>query len=600
MLLSVLSLSVFFGEPCRAQDFKASTSKNEWVFLYSAQAKYKKVDGMVDSKPEKSWFMAEGKLQRTKPGKGHLRALSKHVKSANYKTNVSEQWISVNYQFSVFSLPAIEDEWCQNRNVGEALRIQELCSAFMEKETPGILLTPSGKMNWKSTGKFNSVDFSFSGSLVASNFKAVETPMKAKVWAFNMGGEELVFLFWGPDSQNSSFDVPEKTIRKVVSKVRQLTEEDMLKEITRVRNQARGRMQNREWLDPIQTVGPGTWHNASSVPKPIKLCLERAGKWFLSNQQSYSWAPERIGSSDVVVGITGLMGRALLGIHACVPDSDIEVAIHKAAKWLLSQQREDGLIGSETGNSAVYGHAMACHFLLDFYSTTGIDKTKLKKACQSAVDYIQKSQDSSGGWDYDLKATESFSCDPSVTYWSLLALIRAKECGINVNLERIGNASENLLQMMGENGRVGYASRGGYPGRMEADLFNFPVQESESLTGVGLYCTLLSDSLFSSHVTPTAQQWNATRLILEALPTKDPRAYDLYYWQVASSGMRLMGGKEAAQWTKSLNKVLIGLQISGKAEEGFGSWPATSVWSGKGGPAFATSMAVLSLLNANS
>ena len=61
-----------------------------------------------------------------------------------------------------------------------------------------------------------------------------------------------------------------------------------------------------------------------------------------------------------------------------------------------------------------------------------------------------------------------------------------------------------------------------------------------------------------------------------------------------------MGGKEAKEWKLALNHILLTWQLDDDRGSNYGAWPEESVWSAEGGQAYATAMAMLALLNANS
>jgi len=591
-------LAVFALAPGSLAQEDLKVNSRDWDVLVDLQLKHNRITGLEARNKSGSYRMEEGKL---KPGgadadvKG-LRRYGRKWLHEDPRTSITQL---VHQELYVGVLCGNEEGWGKEKSLGDGLRVQNLCAALLERDSFGLFLpTPGKKLRWAKFGAYRGVEFTFEGMWRKSKTSRGEVPFLAQGWALDCPGDDLLILFYGPDSREVPYKDALKTIRKMVAKVKPMNERDMDKYRKEIVEAARGNMRKRKWSVPFHTVGWKTWPQHHSLSTDVKEALSEGMSWLLEAQVDGHW-PTSKGKASNKIGLAALAGRAIMGANSIANDPKAEGAVEKTSAWIVGQQGEGGMFGENHGNSTPYNHAIATAFLLDRYEATGQPEGDLRIRLQKALDFIQASQDEGGSWDYEPEKSDSMKCDPSVTYWNIAALVRGIECGFKVKDECLIDARNALLSLAGSNGKIGYFDPGGDVARTAAAGKIFPWAKSESLTGVGLYCTLLVDTMLLTASEPSAFQWNAMRRCLEMPPGMDPEALDLYYWQVASCGITLMGGKEAKTWSKALNRALLQWRISDEKDPNFGAWTKQTAWGAEGGHALTTSLAILSLLNAN-
>jgi hypothetical protein len=596
-LLCVL-LALFALAPISMAQDKLKLNTSEWEVLVDLQLKHNQITGLEARNKSGSYRMEEGKL---KPGAANadLKGMRRYGRKWLYEDPRTSTTQLVHQELYVGVLCGNEEGWGKEKSLGDGLRVQNLCAALLERDSFGLFLpTPGKKLKWAKLSAFRGVEFTFEGPWRKSKTSRGEAPFLAHGWAVDCPGDDLLILFYGPDSREVSYKDALKVIRKMVVKVKPMTARDMAKYEKEMIEAARGNMRKRKWSTPFHSVSLKAWPEHHTLSTDLKEALNEGMTWLIKSQVESHWPGEKANAKNKV-GIAALAGRAIMGAHSIVHHPQAEAVVAKTETWILSQQSKVGLIGAGTGNSTPYNHAIATAFLLDRYEAAGLPEGELRDHVQKALDFIQSSQDKGGGWDYDTDGRESWKCDPSVTFWNIVALIRGMECGFSIKDECFIEARNAMLSMTGPNGKVGYSDPGGDVARTASAGKKFPWSKSEALTGIGLYCTLLVDTLVLTASEPSAIQWNATRRCLESAPSMDPEALDLYYWQAASCGLTLMGGAEAKEWRKALNRALLQWRISDKKDPNFGAWTEDTAWGEEGGHALTTSLAMLSLLNAN-
>jgi len=579
---------------------KLSVNGRQWNYLPKLELKFNSVNGLDEYVSTSGFILRNGKLS---PSLGQADDISVHKsfqRSWDHEFVKSFGSMEVTQRLLILTVPGLGEDWGKDKSVGDAIRVQSLCGALMEYGAgKGFSPIPNEKLKWTKIGGQSAVEFTYTGTLSRAGGPQYDVPFFATGWALDFPGDDLVFLFSGPDSSEQTFKDASKTIKRVADKVKAVTEKEKAKILKELNDLARGKMKARSWEYPHRSIGYLSWLSTPSLPADVNQSLTIASAWLIKQQLDGHWeTPDQ--AQRTQVGVTALAGRALIGANIYLQDPNIESALEKATLWMLKQQNEDGVLGKVSGNSTPYNHAIASAFLLDRYESTRSSTAALAAEVQKALDFIMATQDIGGAWDYEITETDSLKCDPSITFWNILALYRGLECGFKVDPERLKRARVAMLSMAGPDGKVGYFEPGGDVARTADGGPKFPWHKSESLTGAALYSTLLVDSMFYDAKIPSAFHWHATRRILNAPPTMDPEAFDIYYWQAASCGAAIMGGQEAKEWKLALNHILLTWQLDDDRGSNYGAWPAESVWSAEGGQAYTTAMAMLALLNANS
>jgi hypothetical protein len=604
---------VAMATPVSAQDFRPALSR-DWSILPELGLKLKQIEGLELEQSGLSYRMVEGKLNNCSEQEFEVHLLHKYISETLYHSDEDGEMAPVEYQWSVVSLADGGQGWAKDKDAGTQLKMQELCRAYLEKSNPQLFLNAEVGRKWRKLSDWRGVEFQFEGNVQSQDTPTVETPFRAQVWVLDLPEKDLALVFVGPDTAVHRFKKSLTVVKKIPSQIRALSLKELLAYQKQQLSLARGDREPRHWAGALQMIGPeyGASEPAGAKAKvaPLKMpkaalrAIDLSCAWLLRVQtESGYWSSKLAnpkGGSFTDVGVTGLAGRALLAGQSRLPNADLSGAVQAAATWITEQQNQKGLFGEQIGQATGYNHAAACQFLLDMHQAAGWDSAEQKKSIQSGLDLILATQNLSGGWDYGFGEQEGGpgSFDPSLSSWCLLALIRGQQCGFRVDLLAVQKAGRGFLQMADATGRFGYDRAGGLSSRFAGQQEKFPPSNTEALTGLGLYCGLLIDSLEVENQQPSLLHWRSLNILMALPPSANAKYYDLYYWRIASSAVAMMGDAEAKSWRAALLEVLLAKQLQSKNAPDYGAWPATSVWSSSGGQAFATSMAILSLTNA--
>ncbi len=137
-----------------------------------------------------------------------------------------------------------------------------------------------------------------------------------------------------------------------------------------------------------------------------------------------------------------------------------------------------------------------------------------------------------------------------------------------------------------ETGRTGYTKAGERPVRAEGRLEQFPADQSESLTGVGMLIRIFAgeDPKASADIKAGAE------LCAKRLPVWEPKSgkVDMYYWYYATLSMFQVGGGEWTAWNNKMKTAIIDHQ---REEGNFGgSWDPCGPWGEDGGRVYSTAV----------
>jgi squalene cyclase len=179
---------------------------------------------------------------------------------------------------------------------------------------------------------------------------------------------------------------------------------------------------------------------------PMDQAVDKALE-FLHNTQNKSdgsWT----GGRTKHVGVSSLAVMAFLSAGHVPGEGKYGKTIERGVKWVMEQQRPNGLIASEGGHE-MYHHGIATLMLCEVCGMLGKEKGKeVRKAVEKAVAIILKAQRSDstgsarGGWRY--RVAHYGGSDISVTGWQVMALRAAKNLGCDVPAKVIERAVDYI------------------------------------------------------------------------------------------------------------------------------------------------------------
>ena len=179
------------------------------------------------------------------------------------------------------------------------------------------------------------------------------------------------------------------------------------------------------------------------------------------------------------VGVTGLCGLAMLAGGHTPGDGKFGEAVDLAIDYLLSQADGNGFI-NEAGvqiHGPMYGHGFAVLFLAEVYGMT--KRRDLRPVIDRAVKLIIASQNKEGGWRYDPKPVDA---DISVTVCQIMALRAARNAGFFVPKKTIDAAVEYIRKSQNSDGGFRYQM-----GRQPESAFARSAAAIVGLQSAGIY-----------------------------------------------------------------------------------------------------------------
>ncbi len=297
---------------------------------------------------------------------------------------------------------------------------------------------------------------------------------------------------------------------------------------------------------------------------PAQKDSVRRGLAWLAQRYSHDEAAANAqGGYSNSVAITALAGIAFMQAGNLPNRGQYGKEVQRCLDSVLACCQKSGLISNDNAGSPMYGHGFATLFLGEIYGMTGNEEVKEK--LQRAVQLIQKTQNSEGGW-RDQPAP--YDADISVTICQVMALRAARDSGIKVEKEVIDKSIQYVRRCQNADGGFSYmagqGSGSGFPRSAAgvAALYYAGVFEGPDLERGLKYLQQYSP-----------RSGNGAR--------NDGHYYYGHYYAVQANF--LAGGKYWADWYPAIRDELIHNQDKGGA------------WSGDFSEEYATAMALIIL-----
>jgi hypothetical protein len=161
------------------------------------------------------------------------------------------------------------------------------------------------------------------------------------------------------------------------------------------------------------------------------------------------------------VAVTAFVGRAMMAAGSKPGSGPYGTHLSKTVAYLLGRVQENGMITSQDPSepAPMYGHAFALTFLAECQQAA--PAPELKEKIGRAVKLIVGAQNPDGGWRYTPKPLDA---DLSVTVAQLIALVAARDAGIDVPRATIDRAVEYVKRSQNKDGGFRYLLQGGTSG----------------------------------------------------------------------------------------------------------------------------------------
>ncbi|MEM9702063.1 MAG: hypothetical protein AAF907_06435 [Planctomycetota bacterium] len=314
----------------------------------------------------------------------------------------------------------------------------------------------------------------------------------------------------------------------------------------------------------------------------VDAAMERAVAYLLSKQRKDGSIYDR-GTPTAMTALS-IMALASVGTTPADPTPEGE-AMRRALDYVLHEDRvvNDGYFGARDG-SRMYGHGIVTLMLSEMLGM-GADARQdelIRSRCEKAIQVILKAQSqpkdprNRGGWRYERGSRDS---DLSVSVWQVMALRSAKNDGLDVPPEAIGEAVAYLRRSFDSP-----VDRNGAPIDRVSGFTYEPERgrPTYAMTAAGLLAMQVCGQYDDPRVAGAAE-WLAAR------PPKWRDkwcSYGTYYY---AQGMYQRGGEQAKNAAETVRELLLDRQ------ETDGSWSAQNGSESGHGRVYATSLSMLSL-----
>jgi len=308
---------------------------------------------------------------------------------------------------------------------------------------------------------------------------------------------------------------------------------------------------------------------------PLDRAVDR-GLAFLQNTQNKTDGSWKAGLTRNPA-VTSLAVMAFLSAGHVPGEGPYGDTIVKGVKWVMAQQRGNGLIATDAGHE-MYHHGIATLMLAEVAGMIEGElgkevRTRLEKAV-AVILKAQRTENNSarGGWRYtvvNLPGNNLGGSDISVTGWQIMALRAAKNLGCDVPAERITLAVDFIK-------RCQDPTTGG-----------FCYMPDHSVTTACTGTSILALEICGKDLHRSPSLLRAGSVLLKSPPRWGDAHffYSIYY---GSQATFQLGDNYWNYYRPILHEVLL------QNQRGNGSWIGGS-YDGAFGPSYCTAMAVLAL-----
>jgi len=194
---------------------------------------------------------------------------------------------------------------------------------------------------------------------------------------------------------------------------------------------------------------------AKLVTPAAERAIDLGLKWLVSQQHDDGGIGS--GPSRGNVAICALSGMALMSEGSTPGRGLYGGPLNRCVDYLLANSQPSGfIVGSDAGHGPMYGHGFATMFLAECYGMS--PRGELREKLSKAVKIIIGSQNKDGGWRYQPVRADA---DISVTVCEIMALRAARNAGLFVPNETISHAIDYVKRSQNADGGFMYMLQGG-------------------------------------------------------------------------------------------------------------------------------------------
>lgn len=160
--------------------------------------------------------------------------------------------------------------------------------------------------------------------------------------------------------------------------------------------------------------------------------------------------------------MAALAGTALIGSGSTTTQGPYAKEIGRAADYLISKSRDNGLIGDpQTDSRYTYGHGFAMLFLSQVLGEEGLldRRQEIVDVLTKAVIFSGNAQTAAGGWGYVSAKDGNDFDEGSTTITQVQGLRGCRNAGIPVTAKIIDRAKEYIYGCKNPDGGISYSSR---------------------------------------------------------------------------------------------------------------------------------------------
>ncbi len=226
----------------------------------------------------------------------------------------------------------------------------------------------------------------------------------------------------------------------------------------------RSSLPRRDWLKTALALGgglalAGSASRATAAKDPRwNEAIEKGLNWLSRTQSSRGQWNTQV----YPTAMAALAGTALIGSGSTTTQGPYAREIARAADFIISKSRDNGLIGDpQTDSRYTYGHGFSMLFLSQVLGEEGLldRREELVQVLTKAVEFSGNAQTAAGGWGY-VSAREGNDFDEgSTTITQVQGLRGCRNAGIPVSSEVIEKAKAYIYECKNADGGISYSSR---------------------------------------------------------------------------------------------------------------------------------------------